>query len=184
MQPAKQSDHVASMLYIADFLTQFTKVLAIQPITFQELSACLHPNIPANALLEPSTTAVAPRGAARSAAVGSVARGPATTAAANGVTASVSNGAISNGPVPNGAAKGADAITAAGGEALFELYRGLLQFLLQVMQHAATLKAVECHGQLHTLTKRCIDNMIRVLAWCKICMCAPVRRLASLASLD
>ncbi|DBB13479.1 TPA: hypothetical protein ACH3X3_000533 [Trebouxia sp. C0006] len=131
MQPAKQSDHVASMLYIADFLTQFTKVLAIQPITFQELSACLHPNTPANALLEPSTTAVAPRGAARPAAVGSVARGPATAAASNGVTAPVSNGAMSNGPMPNGAAKGADAITAAGGEALFELYRGLLQFLLQ-----------------------------------------------------
>jgi len=162
MQPAKQSDHVASMLYIADFLTQFTKVLAIQPITFQELSACLHPNTPANALLEPSTTAVAPRGAARPAAVGGVARG-AATAAANGVAAPVSNGAMSNGPVPNGAAKGADAITAAGGEALFELYRGLLQFLLQVTRHAAnTLKAVRCHGRLHV--QHCIDNMIRVLA--------------------
>ncbi len=164
MQPAKQSDHVASMLYIADFLTQFTKVLAIQPITFQELSACLHPNTPTNALLEPSATAVAPRGAVRPAAVGSVARGAATAAAANGVTAPVSNGTIPNGPVPNGAAKGADAITAAGGEALFGLYRGLLQFLLQVMHCTATLKAVRCHGKMHVLTPHCIDNMIRVLA--------------------
>ncbi|DBA92727.1 TPA: hypothetical protein ACH3X1_002933 [Trebouxia sp. C0004] len=131
MQPAKQSDHVASMLYIADFLTQFTKVLAIQPITFQQLSACLHPYTPANALLEPSTTAVVPRGVARPAAVGGVARGAATAASANGVTAPVSNGAILNGLMPNHAGKGADAITAAGGEALFELYRGLLQFLLQ-----------------------------------------------------
>ena len=164
MQPAKQSDHVASMLYIADFLTQFTKVLAIQPITFQELSACLHPNTPTNALLKPSATAVAPRGAVRPAAVGSVARGAATAAAANGVTAPVSNGTIPNGPVPNGAAKGADAITAAGGEALFGLYRGLLQFLLQVMHCTATLKAVRCHGKMHVLTPHCIDKMIRVLA--------------------
>ncbi len=111
LQPAKQSDHVASMLYIADFLTQFTKVLAIKPITFQELSACLHPHTPANALLDPAATA-------------------GNRAAAVAVNGAVANGVLANGVRDSG--DDSEGITAAGSEALFELYRGLLQFLLQV----------------------------------------------------
>lgn len=138
LQPPKQSAHVASMLYIADFLTQFTKVLAIKPISFLELSACLHPNTPSNTLLDPPATTASrdPAGAAgRPTAVGSDATAP----VANGVAGLMSNGTIAKGPAQNGAGKGADGMTAAGSEALFELYRGLLQFLLQVLPPISTL---------------------------------------------
>ena len=132
LQPPKQSAHVASMLYIADFLTQFTKVLAIKPISFQELSACLHPNTPSNDLLDPPAPTASRDPAAapgRPTAAGSVATAP----VANGVAGPMSNGTIAKGPARNGAGKGVDGMTPAGSEALFELYRGLLQFLLQVL---------------------------------------------------
>ena len=151
MHPPKQSDHVASILYIADFLTQFTKVLAIKPVTFQELCACLHPSTPPNALLDytpagrPSAAAAARAGGAT--AVGAAGRGHTTAVGVNGSAAGLSNGAgqrsvalggaVSNG---DGAAAGRhDERVAAGNEALFELYRGLLQFLLQVMLAAGVI---------------------------------------------
>lgn len=138
LQPPKQSAHVASMLYIADFLTQFTKVLAIKPISFQELSACLHPNTPSITLLDPPATIASrdPDGAAgRPTAVGSAATAP----VANGVAGPMSNGTVATGSAQNGPGKGVDGMTPAGSEALFELYRGLLQFLLQVLLPLNTL---------------------------------------------
>ena len=142
MHPPKQSDHVASILYIADFLTQFTKVLAIKPITFQELCACLHPHTPPNALFDfvSRLSAAATARTAASSAVAGAGRGQAAAVGLNGSAAGLSNGAVRQkgalgGSVSNGDAAelgGHDERAAAGHEALFELYRGLLQFLLQV----------------------------------------------------
>ena len=142
LQSVKQSDHVASMLYVADFLNQFTKVLAIKPTTFEELASYLHPTIPPDTLLEPAAlratagAASGSTGGARSTAVGASGKVHAATVVPNGTAVAVPNGAVpgsgpsssSNGTAANGADEGASA----GNEGLFELYRGLLQFLLQV----------------------------------------------------
>ena len=142
MHPPKQSDHVASILYIADFLTQFTKVLAIKAITFQELCACLHPHTPPNALLDSvsrSSAATTAR-AAGSTAVGAASKGQVATVGLNGITVTLSNGTVQQKSALGSSVSNCDAAAsgrhdervAAGHEALFELYRGLLQFLLQV----------------------------------------------------
>ena len=158
LHPVKQSDHVASILYIADFLTQFSKVLAIKPVTFPELCACLHPGASLNALLasNPTTTAAGRSSAAAAAkhAMGGPGRGQATAVAgasgrsqATAVAINASGAGLSNGVVQQGGAVGNGTATHGGGGAvsggcdekvaeangaLFELYRGLLQFLLQV----------------------------------------------------
>ena len=158
LHPVKQSDHVASILYIADFLTQFSKVLAIKPVTFQDLCACLHPGTSPNALLAstPATTAARRSSAAAAAkhAVGGPGRGPGTAvdsagrSQATAVGVNASGAGLSNGVVQQGGAVGNGTATKDGGGsaasggcgekeaeangALFELYRGLLQFLLQV----------------------------------------------------
>lgn len=161
LHPHRQSDHVASILYIADFLTQFCKVLATKPITFQQLCACLHPGTSPNALLasNPLPTTAGGRSAAAaaklagsaaaaklacSAAVGSAGRNQATAVGGRPGIAGLSNGAVaqhgggvSNGGCTNGGGAAAlgtpdDAKTADGNAALFDVYRGLLQFLLQV----------------------------------------------------
>ena len=150
LHPPKQSDHVASILYIADFLTQFSKVLSIKPVTFQELCACLHPGASPNALLasNPTTTTAGRSFAAAAAkhAVGGPGRGQATAvggASRSQVTAvdvHASGAGLSNGVIQQGQAVGTNGAVSGGcGEkavevnsALFELYRGLLQFLLQV----------------------------------------------------
>lgn len=155
LQPRKQSDHVASMLYIADFLTQFTQVLAIKPITFRELSACLHPNTLPNALLDPPAVA-ATHGTAVAAVKGTHGP-PAKAVAANGIAGA---GPTSNGPraVANGLGSNSDASTGsipAGHEGLFELYRGLLQFLLQVNECPVLSVTAPCSG-ICLLTHHCI----------------------------
>lgn len=148
---------MASILYIADFLTQFNKVLAIKPVTFQELCGCLHPGASLDALLAFNSTATAAgrssAAAAAKHAVGGLGRGQATAvggagrslATAVGINASgagLSNGVVQQGgAVGNGTATNGSGGAASGGcggkaaeanGALFELYRGLLQFLLQV----------------------------------------------------
>ena len=161
LQPRKQSDHVASMLYIADFLTQFTQVLAIKPITFQQLSACLHPNTLPNALLDPPAVA-ATHGTAVAAVKGTHGP-PAKAVAANGIAGA---GPTSNGPraVANGLGSNSDASTGsipAGNEGLFELYRGLLQFLLQVnelpcaISHCPLLQILPSHPPLYLCINTC-----------------------------
>lgn len=138
---------MASILYIADFLTQFSKVLSIKPVTFQELCACLHPGASPNALLASNpTTATAGRSFAAAAAKHAVAgpgRGQATAVGVHASGAGLSNGVIQQGrALGNGTTTtngGGGAVSGGCGEkaaevngALFELYRGLLQFLLQV----------------------------------------------------
>lgn len=149
LHPHRQSDHVASILYIADFLTQFSKVLATKPITFQELCTCLHPGASPNTLL--ASHPAGPRSgaptakAAGSAAVGGAGRSQTTAVGGHGSTAGLSNGAVAQhgrgvggSGCPNGSAAAvlrtcSDAKAADGNGALFDVYRGLLQFLLQVM---------------------------------------------------
>lgn len=152
LHPHRQSDHVASILYIADFLTQFCKVLATKPITFQQLCTCLHPGTSPDALLasNPLPTTAGGRSAtaaaklAGSAAVGGASRSQAAAVGGRSGTAGLSNGAVaqhgrgvSNGGCTNGGGAAAlgipdDAKAADGNGALFDVYRGLLQFLLQV----------------------------------------------------
>lgn len=140
LHPPKQSDHVASILYIADFLTQFSKVLAIKPVTFQDLCASLHPGTSPNALLASNTAtaaggrlaAAAAAKLAGSAAVGGAGRSQATALGVNASTTGLSNGVSQQSGAVCGS--GGGKLVADGSGALFDLYRGLLQFLLQVMR--------------------------------------------------
>ena len=189
LHPPKQSDHVASILYIADFLTQFSKVLAIKPVAFQELCACLHPGASPNALLASNPPFMAAgRSSAAAAAkhpMGGPGRGQATAVAGAGKShatavgvnaggAGLSNGVLQQGqPVGNGTAPNGGGGAASGGcgekeaeanVALFDLYRGLLQFLLQVSlsydHHAQLLCPVS-----FLLTNR-ISNQWRHTMYC------------------
>ena len=133
LQPADQSDHVATMLYIVDFLSQFSKVVAMQSITFQDFFQSLHATAAASGGgLSPGTALLAL--ATPSAAVnGSV-----------GATESVSctvSGDFANGVAAEGGGDGQS--PSSDSTPLFHVYRGLLQFLLQVSLWACGI--LVCH---------------------------------------
>ena len=148
LHPRDQSDHVATMLYIVDFLSQFSKVLAMKHISFQDFCQSLYSTAAASTppdaapISAPSTHP----NAAPNAQTGDAASVQASAAGCSDLAApsAVVNGTadltdapsgIANGVATNGLLAGAAAdLQAEDGDStvLFDVYRGLLQFLLQV----------------------------------------------------
>ena len=160
LHPRDQSDHVATMLYIVDFLSQFSKVLAMKPISFQDFCQSLHSTAAASAPPNPAPSAASdvhpsdarntqPRDAAgaQTSAPGlpDLAAPSAVVNGTSGLTAAVLG--VANGVATNGllASAGAD-LQADDGDStvLFDVYRGLLQFLLQVCEMTALLSVCDC----------------------------------------
>lgn len=138
LHPRDESDHVATMLYIVDFLSQFSKVLAMKPISFQDF--CQSLNSTAAASAPPNAAAIAMPGAAPNAE-------PSAPLNASGLAALADPSAVVNGAVghaesePNAVSSANGLLATAGATdqadggdstVLFDAYRGLLQFLLQV----------------------------------------------------
>lgn len=121
------------MLYIVDFLTQFSKVLAMKPISFKDFCQSLYST---------AATIAPPDGAATANPTAHAhAQLPGSTLAALAAPSAVVNGYSNSAPgsvnevLSNGllASIGAeDQVTGGDSTVLFDVYRGLLQFLLQV----------------------------------------------------
>ena len=137
LHPHDESDHVATMLYIVDFLSQFSKVLAMKPISFQDF--CQSLNSTAAASAPPSAAATAMPGVASSAEPGAPLN--ASGLAALAAPSAVVNGAVGHAESEPNAVSSVNGLLATAGATdqadgdstvLFDAYRGLLQFLLQV----------------------------------------------------
>lgn len=127
----EQSNHVATMLYIVDFLAQFSKVLAMKPVSFQDFCHSLYSTAaigqPTDATAKAAATAeqrlhgsdLVALAAPDAIVNGHAERAPGTLSnvLGNGLLASI-----------DAAAQDADGDSTV----LFDVYRGLLQFLLQV----------------------------------------------------